>query len=289
MTRRPTRGAADPRLTHPVPAAVLRRIQAMAHRGTERHWALIPPDLAKRMKPQVVHVGDAVLTIMTNSDALRINRVTGLGYRGAASEAMIDEIIDRYRSARVRRFSLMLGPVPQRETIERWLIARRFGRTPGNVLLVRDCAVPVAAVETELRVRRARGKQVEVAVDILSEAFSTPPSRRRWALAEARSGDYECFLAWAGEEPVATAGVRIERDIAWLGGAGTATQWRRHGAQSALIAARLERAASAGCAWAWSEAAEHVPGRPDGSRRNLTRLGFLQASIVPQYVCWVGR
>src|SRR5438874_1933899 len=107
-------------------AELLRRIQVMANRGTERHWALIPADVAKRMRPEVVHVADALLTIMPKSNALRLNRACGLGHRGEASEAAIDEIVERYRQARVKRFSVLLGPGPQIPRITRWLEARGF-------------------------------------------------------------------------------------------------------------------------------------------------------------------
>ena len=91
-------------------------------------------------------------------------------------------------------------------------------------------------------------------------------------------------MAFAGRIAVAVAAVRIDQGLAWLGGAATRTRWRGRGAQSALIAARLRRAQRAGCGWAWSETHEPMRGRPDGSRRNLTRLGFEQVLVEPIYV-----
>ena len=265
-------------------ADLYRRIQANAVRGTERHWAIIPPLVAKRLRPQVVHVADALLTMLPKSDALRLNRVIALGHRGEASEAAIDEIVARYRAARVKRFSVLVGPGPQSKAIGRWLEARDFARTPGYSLLVRDAAEPVPRVETTLRVRRYGPALVDRALDILGEAFGMAPSRREWAKAAGVSRDYEHYMAFAGTTGVAVAALRMHGGLAWLGGAATRTRWRGRGAQSALIAARLRSARRAGCAWAWSETSEPLRGRPDGSRRNLTRLGFEQACVEPIYV-----
>ncbi|MEM9467796.1 MAG: GNAT family N-acetyltransferase [Actinomycetota bacterium] len=68
---------------------------------------------------------------------------------------------------------------------------------------------------------------------------------------------------------VGAAMLRIDGDIATLGGMSTRPEARRRGVQSALIAHRLSWAHDAGCAIAVSTA---LPG--GGSLRNLERLGF---------------
>ncbi|HKQ59148.1 MAG TPA: hypothetical protein VJY35_14905, partial [Candidatus Eisenbacteria bacterium] len=105
-------------------ARLLRRIEIMAVCDTLRHWSIVPPELAKRLRPRVARVGDALLTLSAASDSLRMNRVIGLDSRGLAREPMIDEIIAFYRAARVARFSLLLGPAPGAGTIAGWLARR---------------------------------------------------------------------------------------------------------------------------------------------------------------------
>jgi hypothetical protein len=61
----------------------------------------VPPDLAKRLKTGTAHVGDAFMTMLRRSEALRMNRVIGLGHRGQANEQVIDEIVRRYHDARI--------------------------------------------------------------------------------------------------------------------------------------------------------------------------------------------
>ena len=257
-------------------------------RARERHWSLIPPDVARRLRARVIRVGDALLTVCPGSDALRMNRVIGLGYRGAAREAMIDEIIALYRASKVLRFSLQVGPGPQRNRIEAWLVARGFKRSEGDSMLVRDCRIPVPRVHSGVRVLRARAVDAGAVVGILERCFAMPASRRAWSLAAVRSPGHEYYVARAGRIPVATGILGIDGNLAWLGAGATLTRWRGRGAHGAVIAARLRGAARAGCLWAWVETAPPVAGRPGGSRRNLLRLGFVAACEKSVFV-WGGR
>jgi len=272
-----------------VTPALIRRVEAMAVRGTERHWTLIPGELAVKLRPRVERVGDALLTMLPKSDSLRMNRVVGLGHRGGASESMIDEIIARYRSARLRRFSFLLSSGPQREAITSWLGARGFEAHGGYTLLIRDARVPLPPrAESRVRVVRARRQDRLAVVEIIEEVFASPKSRRTWSLATVGAPGYEHYLAYVGKTAVAAGTLQVEGDVAWLGGGATLTRWRRIGAHGALIAARLERAARLGCRWVWVQT--NLPGRGhrDASRRNLVRLGFQQASLKPSFV-WKAR
>lgn len=272
----------------PALAAVLRRIEAMGIRGTERFWSRIPPAVARRLRPRVARVGDAVLTLGAGSDALRMNRVIGLGHRARVRESMIDEIIAFYRSARLRRFSLMMSPGPQSARITAWLLARGFTPGGGHSLLLRDArrSLPAAhaGVRPSVRVARARRNDAGAIIAIHERCFALPASRRTWMRAALDDRGLEQYLAWVGSTPVATGALRVDGDLAWLGGGATLTRWRRRGAHGALIAARLRRAAALGCRWVCVETVMPAPGRPTGSRRNLLRAGFEEACLKPIFV-----
>ena len=253
--------------------------------ATREHWALMPHELARRLKARVTDVGDGLLTLAAGSDALRMNRVIGLGHRGKAEESMIDEITSIYRAAGLGRFGVMVGPGPQAERITGWLLARNFRPRGGLAMLARDARLAFRIPKSDVRVKRATRAMVPALVSIQERCFALPASRRAWTVASATIPTYERYLAYIGATAVAVAALRIEGDVAWLGGAGTLTSWRRRGAQSVLIAARLRRAARAGCRWAWVETAAPAPGRPAISRRNLLRLGFEDVCAKPLFVC----
>lgn len=271
-------------MKHVPSARLLRSIEAMGIRATEDHWKLVPPEVAKRLKPRTAHVGDAFLTMLAGSEALRVNRVIGLGHRGKASQQVVDEIVRRYQDAGVKRFSVLLGPGPQADDAARWLSARGFTRKPGLMLLVRDARKALPRQERRVVVHRASAVDRATIVAIHAKCFATPLSRRSWNLAAAASRDHEHYLAFAGPTAIAAGTLRIDGDLAWLGGGATLTRWRRRGAHRALILARLRRAVQRGCRWVWVETAAPARGRPDGSRRNLVRLGFEEAFTKPVFV-----
>lgn len=78
-----------------------------------------------------------------------------------------------------------------------------------------------------------------------------------------------CFVAERDGHAIATAALFMHEGTALLAGASTIPGGRRHGAQNALLDARLRHAASHGCDLAMMIAA---PGSP--SQRNAERQGF---------------
>jgi GNAT superfamily N-acetyltransferase len=99
----------------------------------------------------------------------------------------------------------------------------------------------------------------------------------------ARAGIAEFFGAFDGAKPVGFAGLLMDRETlpdgrvsvhGYLGWTGTDPEHRGRGAQSALIAARLARAAALGAHWCVSETNTAA----DASLRNLLRAGFTPAA-----------
>ena len=88
-------------------------------------------------------------------------------------------------------------------------------------------------------------------------------------LVAARRRSALCFLAeWDGI-PIAAGALAIHQGVALLAGASTVPEWRRRGAQRALLRSRLMYAAQAGCDLAMIGA---EPG--SASQRNAERQGF---------------
>ncbi|MDQ3713863.1 MAG: GNAT family N-acetyltransferase [Acidobacteriota bacterium] len=77
------------------------------------------------------------------------------------------------------------------------------------------------------------------------------------------------FIAELDGKPIATGMLFVYEDVALLGGASTIPEWRRNGAQNALLEARLRFAAERGCRLATMGAS---PGSQ--SQRNAEKNGF---------------
>lgn len=267
----------------PTPA-LFERMESMSVRYRERHWALIPPDLARRVRPRVERFGGGLATVLGKSDSLHVNRVVGFGHRGGATRAMVDELIAFYRESKVPRFTVELGPGRQTGLIERWLKRRGFTRHRGYSMLMRDARLPVGRVPRSVRIVRARRADLDRVVDVFAEVFGGPKSRRPWQLAVARAGYAQYFLALVGEEIAGVGALAVEGELGWLVGGATLPKWRHLGAHAGLIATRIRRARSLGCRWVWTETTEPTPGRPGGSRRNMLRNGFDEVFRKPIYL-----
>jgi hypothetical protein len=90
----------------------------------------------------------------------------------------------------------------------------------------------------------------------------------------AQSEGTHCFLAELEGEAIAFGILAIKNGIAVLGGASTIPAFHRHGAQAALLQARLEYAADLGV-----ELAMLVAGPGSSSQRNAERTGFRPAYV----------
>jgi GNAT superfamily N-acetyltransferase len=87
------------------------------------------------------------------------------------------------------------------------------------------------------------------------------------------------YLAWRGAQPAAGGGLEVHDGVAALIADGTLPAFRRQGAQTALLRARLSAARDAGCELAV------VHTRPGAaSQRNVLRAGFQVAYTVVELI-----
>jgi hypothetical protein len=83
----------------------------------------------------------------------------------------------------------------------------------------------------------------------------------------------ETFLEFGGEV-VGTAGMYVHGEVAQFFGGATLEPYRRRGAQTALLRARIRDAVAAGCRWASAETGVERPGGHNSSLHNMLRAGF---------------
>ena len=216
-------------------------------------------------------------------DVLALNRVVGLGVPGYATESMIDLLVERFRSAEVRRMFIQLSPFALPTNLESKLLDRGFVLHNRWAKLVRDVSMPPAR-STDLRIERIGAQQAELFGDLVAPAFDWPPLLARLLARTVGTDGWIHYLAFDEDRPAAAAAVRIIGRDAYLGPAVTLEPFRGRGAQSALIARRIRDAAEAGCVRIVSETAEDLPERRSNSFHNLQRAGFQLAYLRPNYL-----
>jgi len=111
---------------------------------------------------------------------------------------------------------------------------------------------------------------------------------------------WSCFVAYADGSPAGAGALYVHEGpglgrgaglgpaplpakVGWLGFAATLAEFRSRGAQSAILAARIEEARRQRCTSVTTETGELEEGRPSNSYRNITRAGFSQAGVRANY------
>ena len=141
---------------------------------------------------------------------------------------------------------------------------------------------PDSAPRAESALRVDDATDLALFMATLAEGFGVPAEAAGGPTPAGHPG-WHTFLAWDGDEPAAAAGLFVDGGVAWFGGAATRPAFRRRGAQTALLAARIERARAAGAERLCTETGERVPGRGDQSYRNILRAGFREVYLRPNW------
>jgi GNAT superfamily N-acetyltransferase len=181
-------------------------------------------------------------------------------------------------------FYVTLPPRADADGLAHALAAR--GLEPGwGWMAFRRGVQPTANRSTSLRVAPVDGPVQQAAFARIVRTGYDLPTSATAAIGRA-FGTWECFLAWDGATPIAAAGLYADDGVAYLGLAATLPAHRGKGAQTALLGARIERAAALGCDAVATETGELRDGLPSNSYRNLRRAGFEEVGVAAN---WLGR
>lgn len=209
-----------------------------------------------------------------------MNKVVGLGFGGAVDPAALDEVEETYGELGVSvqvELSNLADP-----GVAALLTARGYHLVGFENVLGQ--ALPASATGTtsdRISVRRGGPADIDTWIDAIVEGFAQPDDVGvasheefpRDVIAKAER-DFEkagavAYLAYCDDAVAGGGGMRITDRVAQLTGAATVPAARRRGVQAALLAARLDAAAAAGCDLAVVTTA---PGST--SQKNVQRRGF---------------
>jgi hypothetical protein len=227
--------------------------------------------------------GSVDAVVAAGIDILAFNRVIGLGVAEPAGEATVDEIVGLYRRAGARRFFVQLSPGAMPARIPGWLESRGFRHHNNWVKLYRPVADPPTS-RSGLRVERIGPGHADAFGAIAASCFGWPAFVGPWVACLVGKPHWSHYLAFDGDDPVATAAMRVVGNCGWIDFAATLPEYRGRGAQNALLDRRIRDAAGLGLTHLVVETAEPTPDRPAPSYRNAVRSGFRVAYIRPNYL-----
>jgi GNAT superfamily N-acetyltransferase len=237
------------------------------------------PELA-----EVVELGGATCTAIRELESRMFNRVLNL-----TSTEPLNEIADFYGETQ--------WWVSDSHGLGSQLEERGFVRDYGWMKFSRG--VGPREARSELHVERVGADRADGFAHVVVGSYGMPDwSEPLSANVVGRPG-WSCYVAYDGKTPAgagalfvhegpssacaAGLGPALPAKIGWLGFGATLPAYRGRGAQSALLAARIEDARQQGCSTVVTETGELEEGRPSSSYRNILRAGFREAGVRPNY------
>ena len=221
--------------------------------------------------------GGATVLLAPKIPVSYFNRVIGLGGHEPATENDVDAIGNLFRAAGIADYWIHLTPGARPAALEGWLTARGFAPPPRKTWakFLRG-AEPRRAAADGLEVRLAEPAEAAAVGQLVCTAFGMPPALAGWFAALVGRPGWRVFVGEAGGRIVATGSLFVRAATAWLGVGATHAEFRKRGAQSALLAARINAAAAEGCTVLATETGESVAGEVNPSLSNIRRAGFVQ-------------
>jgi hypothetical protein len=243
------------------------------------------PAVASRLGLRVVPVAGGAAFLST-TDSTLYNRAFGFGLDETIDEATLDDMIDLY--PRDRPFAIQPCPLVQPE-VGGWLTRR--GLVPHHDWLKWVRAGREAQpVGCDLAIETLGPDQAGIFTRLAMAIFAAePPEIMPWVELSVGRAGWSHYIALDGDAPVAIGVLYVEGGVGWLGWGGTLASHRGRGAQSALIARRIEDARAQDCEWLTVETADDTPEKPNPSFRNVARAGFRLLYRRPSFAHLTGK
>lgn len=221
---------------------------------------------------------------MNQVDILAFNRAQGLGLKTPISDAALMKIIEFYKQAGVGRFFLSVSPKCINKKNAASLKNNGFLLYNHWVKLYRQLSGSVAPVDTRVAVRQINPDEGSLYGKLIVEAFDWPETLGNVFSRTVGQSGYVHFFAEIDKKPIAAGALYMDKFFASMVIAGTLAPFRGLGAQSALLARRLETATGAGCRFIFAETAREHHYKPVPSYRNMVRFGFRTLYLRPNYI-----
>jgi GNAT superfamily N-acetyltransferase len=212
-----------------------------------------------------------------------INRAVGLGMDGPVASADIDQV-EQFYQAHGLPAEIDLCPYADPSVLhllgERGYHVKRFFNV--HVRSIAPSGIePLPS--NDVTVSQVAPHDADRWIKTVTDGFggTAPPDEVGVALARIASSKpgASCFLASVDGEPAGGGAMVVRDGVALLFSASTRSQFRSQGVQTALITARLQAAARAGCDLAMVLT---TPG--SASERNIQRAGFRVAYTKPTMI-----
>jgi GNAT superfamily N-acetyltransferase len=221
--------------------------------------------------------GGLCIRLDSMPDFAVFNRAMGLGLDEPSTEELVEAVLEFLEGT---RSYVSVSPEARPPELAGWLQERGLEPGYGWTKFVGRVSVSRES-PTTLRIERVESGEAFGAA--VAGGFEMPDVFRDWLTRLPGRKGWHCFVGFEGDEPAGAGALYVTGKIGWLGIGATLPEHRGKGAQSAIIARRIEAAAKLGCDVVVSETGKPVDGAAGASYRNLVRAGLEPVYVRPSF------
>lgn len=229
---------------------------------------------AMREKLGVRHerINGGALLVCKAIDHIQFNRVGYLDVTEPVREDAVDRAIAAFDKAGVKNWIVHVAQGA--DALAQICAARGLTPHPRTWAKFVRNAKPAPNVTTSIGIHEIGPDQAQAFGATVAAGFGMPPFVGEWLAAVVGRPNWRCFLGLDGDTPVAAGALYTANNVGWLGAGATLASHRKRGAQSALLAARINAAAHDGCRLVTTETGIPQDGEAGPSSANIQRAGF---------------
>lgn len=234
--------------------------------------AAMPEDFGRAIGNGSRMIGNTLAISAKNVPLVTFNRVIGMGLDAAGGRGQVGQVAEHIRAHSIPAAQLQIAPQLLTSEHERELAAEGFERLAVRWAKMGRSTDDPPSFDAGLDIEEVGLGQTDAFASAVHAGFGMPPIFKAWIAALVGRAGWRCYVAREAGEVVAGAALFLGADAAWLGMAATLPTARKHGAQSALIARRIDDAGKAGKRWVYTETG--MLDGPNPSLDNMYRTGF---------------
>jgi len=140
-------------------------------------------------------------------------------------------------------------------------------------------------LQTTFEIRVVEPQDAALFGNVVEAGFEAPPAFASWFSGLVGRPKWRIYLAYEGKDPVASGAMFLDRGWAWMGIDATLPDYRRRGAQAALLSRRITDGIATGVEGFTGETDQPGMGHKasQSSYRNFLRAGFCVAYTRDNY------
>jgi GNAT superfamily N-acetyltransferase len=243
-------------------------------------FAAVSDDCAQNFGISSQRLGDVGVVASREIPIVEFNRAMCVGTVVPATETELDEASAWLQTNATPGWALQIAPAGHTCAVRDWLHRRAMRASGTGWAKFKRGTSPIAPVQTaRVHVRLVNAEGSDAFGRVVQAGFGLPGGTGKWFAALSGRPGWHLYLAYDGETPIASGAAFVQYGVAWFGIDATLPDYRRRGAQTALINRRIEDGRAARLVGFTAETGQPPAGQEAAhtSYSNYTRAGFTPA------------